>query len=402
MHLRLSPIGGLAGDMLCAGLLDARPDLLPAVREAVASLNMPVPVRIELEEAGGEFRGRRFRVIPEPRSQPHHTPYAEIRHLLEQAPLGNGVRDRALRIFGLLSEAEGRVHGVDPEAVSFHEVGSWDSIADIVSAATLLERLGIGSASCAPLPLGRGLVQTAHGPLPVPAPATLLLLEGLPVVDDGIPGERVTPTGAAILRSLNPSSDVACAGTLTGSGLGFGSRILPGIPNCVQALLIAPLSDRSQQPANTRAETDEVVALSFEVDDQSPEDFAQAMDRLRVLGGVLSVTTFTGIGKAGRPTLRVELLAQPSHLGRLAEACFIETTTLGLRWQILSRFVLPRRQQSVDLEDRTLEVKVADRPGGATAKVEARALKGIGGHENRERLRRRGAAGALEEEPDGG
>ncbi len=391
MHLHLNPIGGLAGDMLCAALLHARPELLPAVEASVACLGMGVPVRIALERVEGPLGGRRFRVTAgEPHPHAHHTPYAEIRRLLQAAPLPEGVRGRALQGFALLAEAEGQVHGVPPEEVAFHEVGSSDSLADILAAATLLEALQIQSASCGPLPLGSGRVQTAHGWLPVPAPATARLLEGLPLVDDGIPGERVTPTGAALLRTLAPTA-IAPPGALGASGYGFGSRSLPGIPNCVQALLIAP-------PApGIRLETDQVVGLGFEVDDQTPEDFALALDRLRAEPGALSVTALPGIGKGGRPTWRVELLGWPEQLLTLAEACFRETPTLGLRWQLLPRLLLPRRETSLVLGDRTLGVKVAERPGGATAKVEARDLAEISGYRAREALRRAGAAKALDE-----
>lgn len=391
MHLHLSPIGGLAGDMLCAALLHARPDLLVVVEESIACLGMAVPVRIALERVEGPLEGRRFRVRaeePHPHEHPHHTPYAAIRRLLQATPLPEGVRGRALHAFALLAEAEGQVHGVPPKAVEFHEVGSWDSLADIVAAATLLEVLQIASASCGPLPLGSGRVQTAHGWLPVPAPATVRLLQGLPLVDDGVPGERVTPTGAAILRTLGPTA-IARPGSLSGSGYGFGSRTLPGIPNCLQALLIAepvPLPPM---------ESDQVVSLSFEVDDQTPEDFAIALDLLRAQAGTLSVTALAGMGKGGRPTWRVDVLGDPSKLRGLAEACFRETPTLGLRWQLLPRFLLPRRATTLCLEGRTLGVKVAERPGGATAKVEARDLAGVPAYRAREDLRRAGAAHAL-------
>lgn len=395
MHLHLNPIGGLAGDMLCSALLDARPDLLPLVRATVGCLEMPVPVRIALADAEGPLPGRRFLVTAEahhPHDHPHHAPYAEIRRLLQAAPLMDGVRERALRIFALLAEVEGQVHAVPADEVHFHEVGSWDSLADIVAAATLLDALGVCSVSCAPLPLGSGRVRTAHGWLPVPAPATVRLIEGLPVFDDGIPGERVTPTGAAILRALDPTP-AAGTGTLSGSGCGFGSRALQGIPNCLQVLLIA----ESAHPLE--AEQDQVVSLSFEVDDQTPEDFAIALDQLRAQAGTLSVTNLFVMGKAGRPTWRVELLGRPEHLEGLVAACFRETPTLGLRWQLLPRFVLPRWGRSVRLGDHTLGVKAAKRPGGATAKVEARDLAEVSGYGRREHLRQVGAASALEQVP---
>lgn len=396
MHLHLNPLGGLAGDMFCAALLDVRPDLLPLTRETVACLDMPSKVRIELRDTDGVLRGKRFSVTPEGPENHYHTAFRAILDLLVHAPLKSAVRERAVRIFTLLAEVEGRVHGIAPDEVSFHEVGSWDSIADIVSAAALLDTLEVRSASCAPLPLGGGRVRTAHGILPVPAPATALLLEGLPVTDDGIMGERITPTGAAIVKSLNPTQTAPGAGLLGASGMGFGTRSLPGIPNCLQILCI-----EDPTPAvSGYAKTDRVVVLDFEVDDQSPEDFALAMDQLRATEGVLSVTSFQGIGKGGRPTLSVEVLGRPDALTRVADTCFRETTTIGLRWQEVPRYILPRRLHQVQVDGKPLRAKVVDRPQGRTAKTESGDVGTEGGRTERERLRRLAAARALEREAD--
>lgn len=395
MHLHLNPLGGLAGDMFCAALLDARPYLLPQVRKTVASLGMPRDVHIELRDAGGVIKGKRFEVAPEGPAHHHqHTAFRHILDLLERAPLESGVRGRSISIFTLLAEAEGRIHGIAPEAVSFHEVGSWDSIADIVSAAALLDALDVHSASCAPLPLGGGRIKTAHDVLPVPAPATALLLEGLPVLDDGIQGERVTPTGAAIVKSMEPTPAMPENGMLRASGMGFGTRDLPGLPNCLQVLCI----ETTARPVHL--ETDRVAVLGFEVDDQAPEDFAQAMDRLRATEGVLSVTSFQGIGKGGRPTLSVEILARLPGLTRVANVCFRETTTIGLRWRESFRYVLPRHLRQVQVGDERLRVKVVDRPQGSTAKVEAGDLVAKPDHAEREQLRRLGADRALTQETE--
>lgn len=158
MHLHLNPLGGLAGDMFCAALLDAHPNLLPLVRQAVAAVPMPRDVRIDLVPADGLLSGKRFRVSLDGRTAEHrhHTPFLEIRGLLADARLEPGVRDRTLSIFALLAAAEAEVHGTNPEAVVFHEVGAWDSIADILSAAVLLESLGVASVSCAPFPWAAG------------------------------------------------------------------------------------------------------------------------------------------------------------------------------------------------------------------------------------------------------
>lgn len=395
MHLHLNPIGGLAGDMFCAALLHARPDLLASARNAVACLSMPVPVRLELPDTDGLLQGKHFKVSLEKVDQAHHhhhhTAFRDIRRMLSEAPLSPDIRERAIHIFTLLAEAEGKVHGCDPESVSFHEVGAWDSIADIVSAAALLDALQVQSCSCGPLPLGGGRVKTAHGLLPVPVPATSLLMEGLPVIDDGIAGERVTPTGAAILRSLEPGQGRPANGILRGSGMGFGTRQLDGIANCLQVLCIQAVAAARPDSPDFRPDTDRVISLRFEVDDQTPEDFALAMDHLRSTDGVLSAISLQAIGKQGRPTMSVEILARPESLQQVSEACFRETSTIGLRWRETGRLILPRRQQQVVKDAGELEVKIVQRPQGLSAKVESREVAALDSHSKRQRLREQGA-----------
>ncbi len=384
MHLHLNPLGGLAGDMFCAALLDARPELLATVRKAIANLNMPQSVQIELLDAPGNLGGKQFRVNPEcdTATQHPHATFRDIQHLLQQAALSEPVRRRALAIFTLLAEAEGKVHGVAPSAVHFHEVGNWDSIADIVSAAALLDALAVHTVSYTPLPLGGGRVASAHGLLPAPAPATALLLQGLSVSDDGIGGERVTPTGAAILQSLHPGLARPDSATLLGSGMGFGSRVLPGLPNCLQILCLETPPRDAFQPRSDR-----VSSLCFEVDDQTPEDLALALEHLRAMTGVLSVTCLQAIGKHGRPTMRVELLCQPQAAAHAAAACFRESTTIGLRQQHSERWLLPRQQLTATVDGQQVEVKQVRRPDGATAKIENRELANIHGHAERQRWR---------------
>ena len=391
MHLHLNPLGGLSGDMFCAALLDAFPDRLAVAERALAAVPMPRNVRVGLTPAAGPLSGKRFRVVPVSAEPERHTPYREIRTLLQGSGLEAGVRDRALAIFRLLAEAEARIHGKDPDEVELHEVGAWDSIADILSAAALLDALGVTGASSSPLPLGAGQVPCAHGPLPVPAPATALLLEGLAVSYDGIEGERVTPTGAAILRSLGPRPTVPAGARLQASGRGFGARRLAGVPNCLQVLCLEVAEGAAAFA------TDRVELLRFEVDDQTPEDLAIGLDRLRAAEGVLSVTTFPGTGKKGRPTMAVEVISRPERLGGVADACFRETTTIGLRRQSIDRMVLARDQREVRVSGGAIGVKLSNRPQGPTAKAESTDLAEVASHQARERLRREAEAAALEE-----
>ena len=243
-RFHLDPVGGIAGDMFAAALLDARPDLADGLRAALAGLDLPDSVEIAIDpHRDSALSGARFKVTA-PEDDGHgHVRLAEVRARLEAARIAPALRSRALAIFVLLAEAEGAVHGVDPAEVTFHEVGAWDATVDIVAAAYLIEALGPARWSVGPVPLGSGRVRCAHGLLPVPAPAVVHLLRGLVTHDDGIEGERVTPTGAAILKHLAPDPVPAREPeTLADVGTGFGSRALPGLSNVLRVLEFAPVA----------------------------------------------------------------------------------------------------------------------------------------------------------------
>ena len=288
------------------------------------------------------------------------------------------------------------MHGVSVDQVEFHEVGALDSIADIVGAAWIIETLGRATWSVGALPLGSGRVHSAHGALPLPAPAVVNLLTGFAFFDDGLPGERVTPTGAAILRHLNCASGVGSRpGRLTASGLGFGSRKLPGLANVLRVLVF----DMTQAPA-----ADEVALLAFEVDDQTAEDLALALERLRARDGVLDVVQSPVYGKKGRMAAQVQVLAQPQRLTAVIECCFAETTTLGVRHQVLARSVLEREETVVtDAAGLAVRVKLARRPDGVvSAKAESDDVRAGGERSGRENLRRVSEAKALRGETEHG
>lgn len=394
-HLHLDPIGGLAGDMFVAALLDAEPereaDCL-RVAEAVAG----VPCRL-LRHRDDVLSGARFDVRVDHGHHHHHhdhghshTAWGDIRARLHDAALPENVRRHALGIFAVLAEAEARVHGVEPEAVTFHEVGAVNSLADIVAAAWLIaaqaDADGDATWSVGPLPLGSGLVRTAHGVLPVPAPATALLLEGFNVINDGIPGERVTPTGAAIVRHL-AASDAPPPGVRRAlrTGFGFGTRTLPGLPNALRILLTQSAGDAGlvRTSHNHRA----LAMICFEVDDQTAEDLASGIERLRALAGVHDVLQMPAFGKKGRMTTHVQVLAAPEALEAAVEACFQETSTIGLRTQIVQGRALRRSVADVSVAGRTVRVKRVERPGGMTGKAECDDLDAPG-HAARSRLKR--------------
>ena len=296
MHLHLQPVGGIAGDMFAAALLDVRPELEPGLHEALRRAGLDGIVSVaRIAHDDGVLAGSRFAVTPAaPEARGHvHRHYPEVVALFRDARIDERVRARALDVFRLLGEAEARVHGVTLEKVAFHEVGAWDSIADVFAAAWLVEALGPCSWSCAALPLGSGRVRTAHGEMAVPTPATALLLEGFPVHDDGRAGERVTPTGAAILRHLAPAVEAPSAAmTLRASGSGFGTRRLEGMSNVLRVLVL--------EGAAGGLRRERVAVCAFEVDDQTPEELAVALERLRALEPVLDVGQSPVIGKKGR------------------------------------------------------------------------------------------------------
>jgi uncharacterized protein (DUF111 family) len=220
--------------------------------------------------------------------------------------------------------------------------------------------------------------------MPVPAPATALLLEGFAMTDDGIPGERVTPTGAAILRYLAPVARPRSPGLLRQTGLGFGTRHLPGTSNVLRLLAFAPQDDAPDVIPHR-----ELGVIAFEVDDQTAEDLAMALERLRALDGVHDVLQMAAWGKKGRMAAHIQVLARPDRLDAVVEACFRETTTIGLRTHAVHGRALTRRMQTVTVDGVPMRVKRVDRPGGRSGKTEADDLVSADGQTARAALRLR-------------
>lgn len=392
LHLHLDPVGGLAGDMFVAALLDAWPALADGAIAAVRAAGLGDEVRIEHRpHADDVLVGSRFSVASSKRKADHHehVHWRDLRENLRTAALGAKVGDRALAIFSHLAEAEAGVHGVAVDDATFHEVGAWDSIADIVAAAFLIETIGAAHWSVGSLPLGRGRVHCAHGELPIPAPATVRLLEGFTFHDDGRLGERVTPTGAAILKHLNPTSDRSLlSGRLIKSGHGFGLRKLEGISNVLRVMAFQVDRDYAQPAID-----DSIAVLSFELDDQTPEDLAIGLDRLRAFDDVLDIVQTPVFGKKGRLATSLRLLVRPDACEAVIKACFAETTTLGVRWHIEQRVALTRRMAT---SDSGIAVKLARRPSGdVTAKTESDDIADIADHTERDKARRSAEAETL-------
>jgi pyridinium-3,5-bisthiocarboxylic acid mononucleotide nickel chelatase len=390
----LDPVGGVSGDMFIAAILDAWPSLTEPVFDALRNSSLPATARVSLvERHSNGLAGRGF--VFEGKSAAPTGAYSVIRRRLSDADLSAPIRAHALSILRLLAEAEAAVHRVAIDDVHFHELADWDTQADIVAAAAVIDRLAGARWHCRPLPLGTGTVRTAHGLLPMPAPAAAQLLAGFAFRgDDGVPGERVTPTGAAILRHLAPRFDAGeSPGILIATGIGAGSRQLPGIPNVLRVLGFT-----AGQSA------DDVLVIEFDIDDQSPEELATGLERLRLVPGVRDVATFQGIGKKARWLQAVRVMADPALRDAVVAAVFDETATLGVRLRREERAVLARRTVVVtDDDDGSVRVKVAERLGRRTAKPEADDIAARGqGAEGRARLRRTAidrALRATESEP---
>lgn len=397
-HIHLDVLGGIAGDMFIAAMLDARPDLVVPAIAAIRAAGLPDAWVVEATGATDKgMTGHRMRIEPDVplsdgRGHSHHH-YADIQRTLEASSLEAPVLARALDLIGLIAEAEAKVHGVDIRKVALHEVGDLDSLADMVGAAFLIEALAPSTWSVSALPVGGGFIQAAHGRMPVPAPATQLLLDGFRFIDDGVSGERITPTGAAILKYLAPASGLP-AGVLTsiGTGQGFGTRQLDNMANMLRVRFY-------EQDSAATSMSEQVCVLEFVIDDQTPEDLAIGLEALRARGDVLEVLQIPAMAKKGRMGHVVQVIAPIAAKDAVAEACFLETTTLGLRWRLEDRLVLER--QLTRSED-GIAVKTARRPDGTfSAKAEADDVaKAARGHYERSQLRQKAEADVLSKEAD--
>ncbi|WP_206684902.1 MULTISPECIES: LarC family nickel insertion protein [Rhizobium] len=421
LEIHLDPVGGIAGDMFVAALLDLRPDLNTGLQAALKRCPLIENVECKLvAHHDGVLTGSRFKVhhaehgADHPHDDNHHhdhhdhqqhehshagddhghaehdrthaghhdhVAWRDIRDALNRSALDGETIRHATGVFEKLAEAEAKVHGTTPENVAFHEVGAWDSIADIVSAAWLITQVGAAHWSVGPIPLGGGRVKTAHGLLPVPAPATVHLLKDFDVIDDGIGGERVTPTGAAILAYLCRSKIAPGRRALKGSSHGFGTKRLPGVSNCLRLLAF-------ERREEVSAFNDTVAVLECEIDDQTGEDIAQAVARLRNRPDVRDVVQMPVFGKKGRMMTHLQVLADPSKSRDVAAAILDETTTIGVRAMTAERMTLSREQETVEHAGKIYAFKLVDRPSGRTAKLEADNLTSTPGAAARRSLRR--------------
>jgi uncharacterized protein (TIGR00299 family) protein len=427
LHIHLDVVGGIAGDIFAAGMIDAFPKLGDAVlRNVSAVLPAHCGTAAFSEGKSGAIRALRFALASSDakpvhshdhadhhhrhahghahhhdRGHPvetlhhhdvatdhhydhHHDhgagSYLEIVRLIDAADLAPNVRVHSRGILHLLAEAESHIHQVDIDQVHFHEIAGWDSIMDVVAAGTIIAALDGARWSVSSLPLGGGLIQTQHGLLPVPAPATAALLKDFQWRNDGVSGERITPTGAAILKHLisMPATQLP-EGRLMSTGIGAGTREFEQLPNILRVLVFE---------TGSQAESMVVATINFDIDDMTGEEIQVAADRIRQVDGVIDVTTGQRTGKKGRVATSFRVLAQPDRLDEINRQIFTETSTIGLRWHLEQRACLFRKSDSISQEDGVLRVKEVKRPDGSLSrKTESDDVASHSGLEKRRALK---------------
>ena len=300
---------------------------------------------------------------PAPHEHEHVHPHrglSEIRQIISAAAISESAKTTAIRTFEALGAAEAKIHSVPVESIHFHEVGAADAIVDIVCAAVGAEALGVDEIVCSRLNVGGGTVECAHGTFPVPAPATVELLKGVPVYSSGIEAELVTPTGAAIAKTLATRFGAFPEMKIEKSAYGAGSRDFPGHPNVLRLVIGEALPSLASK---TKSET--VSVLEANIDDLNPQVFGYVMDRL-LEEGALDVFGMPVQMKKNRPGTLLTVLCKPEDAEKLAQLIFSETTTLGVRRREESRQTLARRWESVRIEWGEVRIKIASMNGTVT------------------------------------
>lgn len=350
---------GLAGDMITGALIDAGADA-STLFAGLESLGTGARFRAERVKRKG-IMGTQFIVEHEDQKKHRHLPH--IVKMIEAAELPAPVKENAITIFTALGEAEAEVHGVPIENVHFHEVGAVDSICDIVGAAFGLYLLGVEQVHVSPINTGSGAVEADHGVMPVPTPATALLLRGLPVYARGPETELTTPTGAAVVAALAESFGPLPPMTIEATGFGAGTKEFATHANMLR-VLVGEASDAREAVT--------IRVLEANVDDSTPEVLGYAMDRL-LAAGALDVTLQPVYMKKQRPATLIQALARVEDQERIADILFQETSTLGIRISEAERRVAARSHVEVETTYGKVRVKVGEH-GAAPEFEDCRAL----------------------------
>jgi uncharacterized protein (TIGR00299 family) protein len=336
---------GISGDMAVGALLDAGVDRR-AFRECMDRLDVPgFELRIAETRVNG-IVATDFSVVVEETQDHAHRDLRTIQGIIGSSGVSPRAKELSQGIFRCLAEAESKIHGQPVEEVTFHEVGALDSIADIVATAVCVDLLGVERITASALPLGRGFTKSAHGMIPVPAPATVEILKGVPVYDSGIESELVTPTGAAILKALAASFGGLPPMRVEACGYGAGKKRFQR-PNLLRVLVGA----ESQRPASQR-----LTVLETNIDDMNPEIYSYLIPLLLERGALDAFLTNV-IMKKGRPAVRLTVLCTPGEEESLEAVIFEETSTLGVRRHQVDRRSRERGTVEVDTEFGKVQAK---------------------------------------------
>lgn len=382
---------GAAGDMLTAALLELCPHKdgiikklnslnIPGVhyereimkKSGICGTHMHVIVNGSEEECGHEHEEGHHE-----HSHHHHISMSDIGEIVSKLNTSEKIKKQILDVYNIIADAESRVHGEPVSQIHFHEVGNMDAIADVAAVCILINELNIGKIVVSPVHTGSGFVMCAHGKLPVPAPATALILEGVPYYSDGLKGELCTPTGAALIKYFADDFSDMPAMVVEKTGYGFGKKEFERL-NCVRALLGTAFqcSEVTSGCDNSCEKTDKVVELACNIDDMTAEEIGFATEKI-LEAGALDVYTISAYMKKNRPGTVICCLCYEDEREKFAKLMFKYTTTIGVRQYNCDRYILSRKIENIETDYGNVRVKKTSGYGVEREKMEYDDLSNI-------------------------
>lgn len=382
---------GAAGDMLTAALLELCPHKdgiikklnslnIPGVhyereimkKSAICGTHMHVIVNGSEEECGHEHEEGHHE-----HSHHHHISMSDIGEIVSKLNTSEKIKKQILDVYNIIADAESRVHGEPVSQIHFHEVGNMDAIADVAAVCILINELNIGKIVVSPVHTGSGFVMCAHGKLPVPAPATALILEGVPYYSDGLKGELCTPTGAALIKYFADDFSDMPAMVVEKTGYGFGKKEFERL-NCVRALLGTAFqcSEVTSECDNSCEKTDKVVELACNIDDMTAEEIGFATEKI-LEAGALDVYTISAYMKKNRPGTVICCLCHEDEREKFAKIMFKYTTAIGVRQYNCDRYILSRKTENIETDYGNVRVKKTSGYGVEREKMEYDDLSNI-------------------------
>lgn len=349
---------GISGDMFLASLIDLGVDFKKILKELKKLPVDEINVRLG-KEVRHSITGTTFRV--DLAESHHHRTFRDIKSIIDKSALKPSVKKTATDIFKIIAVAEGKIHGIAPEKVHFHEVGAMDSIIDIVGAAIAVDSLGVDAVYCSPVPLGSGWADTMHGRIPIPAPATVEILKGVPLASSTIPFELTTPTGAAIVKTIASGYGPLPPMRIEKTGYGAGKKDFREAANMLRVFL-GEGEGVSQKSKNTGARKENLLILETNIDDMSPQIAGYLMERLFEAGALDVYYTHVQMKKS-RPGVLLTALAEPSSQEALLDIIFRESTSIGVRTYPVERHCLERSMEKVSTTYGEVRVKVSRKNG---------------------------------------